>query len=95
MITRIVKLTFRPEEVPAFLEIFEGSKNAIRNFPGCRHLELLRADFIFFTYSRWDDESALEQYRNSKLFQGTWARTKALFAARPEAWTVESLAMLD
>ena len=95
MITRIVKLTFRPEETPAFLEIFEGSKDAIRNFPGCRHLELLRAGPVFFTYSRWDDEAALEKYRRSELFQSTWSRTKALFAARPEAWTVESLALLN
>ena len=37
---RMVRMTFRPEEVPAFLENFEAHKSVIRNFPGCQHLEL-------------------------------------------------------
>ena len=53
MIKRIVKLTFRPEEVDTFMAIFEAKKVAIRTFPGCLHLELwrnLEPDNIFFTY---------------------------------------------
>lgn len=93
MIKRIVKMTFRPESVAKFKdEVFERSKAAIRAFPGCRHMELL-ADTshpnILFTLSIWDSEAALQAYRDSELFKNTWAATKALFAERAEAWSLE------
>lgn len=94
MINRIVKMTFREEEVDHFLAIFESSKAKIRNFPGVQHLELLRdlnQKNILFTYSLWESEAALEAYRNSSLFKETWAKTKPLFAAKAEAWSTESL----
>jgi heme-degrading monooxygenase HmoA len=93
MIKRIVKMTFREEGVDAFLnEVFESSKSAIRAFPGCRHMELLRFTDdprVLFTFSIWDGPEALEAYRQSELFQNTWAKTKALFAEKAEAWSVE------
>jgi quinol monooxygenase YgiN len=92
MIKRIVKMTFREETVAVFIgEVFEQSKNRIRAFPGCRHMELLQhtgTPHILFTLSMWDDEAALEMYRQSELFRSTWAQTKALFAAPAEAWSV-------
>lgn len=85
-------MTFREEEVDTFLnEVFEHSKNRIRAFPGCRHMELLRdlnKPNVLFTLSFWDDEVALEAYRQSELFQTTWTKTKILFAAKAEAWSV-------
>ncbi|MFN0176064.1 MAG: putative quinol monooxygenase [Saprospiraceae bacterium] len=93
MIKRIVKLSFREETVQKFVvEVFENSKTQIRAFEGCRHMELLRHKTrpnVFFTLSIWDDETALEAYRASALFAETWAKTKALFAEKAEAWTVE------
>lgn len=93
MIKRIVKMTFREDVVETFLnEVFEHSKDRIRAFPGCRHMELLRQKNkpnVLFTLSFWDDEAALEAYRQSELFQTTWAKTKVLFAEKAEAWTVE------
>lgn len=95
MIKRIVKMTFRPDSVAIFLnEVFEASKDRIRSFPGCRHMELLQCTddpCVLFTLSLWDDETALESYRQSELFQGTWARTRTLFARRAEAWSVRLL----
>lgn len=96
MIRRIVKLTFQADQVSTFLQIFEDSKNAIRQFEGCEHLELLRCtepDSIFFTYSYWTNEAALNAYRYSDLFKTTWAKTKVLFADKPQAWStrVESV----
>ena len=94
MITRIVKMTFKPEEVPAFLAVFEKNKKLISSFEGCTHLELLNdvaSPNIFFTYSKWNEESFLEQYRNSELFASVWKQTKILFAEKAEAWTVESI----
>lgn len=43
MITRIVKMTFREEEVEAFKALFEERKSLIRNFKGCTHLQLWQA----------------------------------------------------
>ncbi len=94
MIIRIVKMTFQPEKVNEFLEIFNSSKQFIRNSKGCTHLELLNdihSPTIFFTYSYWDSEDDLNNYRNSELFENVWSKTKVLFAEQAEAWSVEQL----
>ena len=94
MIIRVVKMTFLEERVNDFLSNFEKHKQQIRSFEGCRRLELLqqagRPD-VFFTYSWWDSESALENYRHSQLFGEVWSFTKSLFADRPEAWSLNQL----
>ncbi|MEM9821330.1 MAG: antibiotic biosynthesis monooxygenase family protein [Bacteroidota bacterium] len=92
MIKRIVKLTFAIEKVPQFLAIFEQSRLNIRRFPGCNYLEVWRdkdQPNVFFTYSFWENEAALDKYRHSALFRETWQQTKKLFADKPMAWTVE------
>jgi len=84
-------MTFREDAVAAFTALFEERRQLIRDFPGCRHLELWQdaGDArIFFTYSLWESETHLDHYRFSGLFRDTWARTKALFAAKPQAWSV-------
>lgn len=92
MIKRIVKMTFRPDGVEPFVqEVFEQSNAQIRAFPGCRHMELLQHTDdpnVLFTFSIWDNQAALDRYRQSELFQGTWAKTKALFAEKAAAWSV-------
>ena len=85
---------FEPEKIKEFLANFEANKKEIRNFEGCRHLELLRDKNNtnrFFTYSHWADEDALENYRHSDLFKGIWAETKVMFNEKPEAWSVEGV----
>jgi quinol monooxygenase YgiN len=92
MVTRLVKMTFRPDAVETFLAVFREVRPRIRAVEGCTHLELWRdtADpAVFFTYSVWDGPEHLEAYRRSALFQATWPRTKVLFAAPAQAWTVE------
>lgn len=87
-------MTFRPEEVDRFLELFAGWEPRIRAFPGCRHLELLRgtdAPHVFFTYSRWDSEADLEAYRHSEVFATVWPTVKGLFAAPAEAWSTQRM----
>jgi quinol monooxygenase YgiN len=91
MIVRIVKMTFRPEEVWRFQELFDAWMPQIRSFPGCLYLELLHDEMdpcIFFTYSQWERPEDLEQYRNSPVFASVWPTVKTLFAAPAEAWTV-------
>ena len=94
MFTRIVKMEFRKEEIVSFLASFELVKRKIRDFPGCEHLKLLRDKndpTIFFTYSKWNTEVALEAYRNSDLFKGVWATTKPKFRSKAEAWSVDEV----
>jgi len=98
MIVRIVQMTFRPEEVDAFTTLFNERKELIRHFAGCSHLELWQDKNIpnvFFTYSHWESETALDHYRFSDLFKDTWAKTKALFADKPKAWSVNSIVMVE
>ncbi|MEL6274095.1 MAG: 3-dehydroquinate synthase [Bacteroidota bacterium] len=97
MIHRLVKLSFNAEETASFETIFKNSREHIRNMEGCLHLECWRDvndHTIYYTYSRWIDEAALNAYRNSDFFQATWAKTKALFRARPEAFSAEQLSDL-
>lgn len=85
---------FRPGEREAFLDIFNASKHLIRQFEGCQHLRLFNEaglPDVFFTYSVWSSTAHLEAYRNSELFQTTWAATKALFAEKARAWSMEEL----
>ena len=92
MIKRIVKLTFQEDKVNDFIKIFEKSKSKIKANKGCHHVELLQVmkdSNIFFTFSIWDDEAALNNYRHSLLFEKVWAETKALFSDKPEAWSVQ------
>jgi quinol monooxygenase YgiN len=91
MITRIVKMTFRNEEIQNFLMVFNANKQFIAGSEGCRSLELLNvagSPGIFFTISEWDSEEHLNAYRNSELFERVWGKTKQLFADKPEAWTL-------
>ena len=81
-----------------FRRLVETKKYDIRAFEGCEFLELYRDKHntnVFFTYSFWNTEADLENYRNSNLFKSVWAKTKPLFNAKPEAWSVDKLATLD
>ena len=98
MFIRIVKMTFDSTKVELFLENFNKNKEKIRNFEGCRLLELYRdknTPIIFFSYSYWDSEKQLENYRNSELFKAVWAKTKVLFSDKPEAWSVDKFESLQ
>ncbi len=93
MITRIVKLTFKKEHILEFIAIWKESKAKIAAFEGCHFVEMLHSkdpENVCFTYSIWDHEEALNNYRHSELFQKVWAKTKILFDGKPEAWSTES-----
>jgi len=97
MFVRIVKMSFNPLKIDEFLESFETKKVHIRNFEGCQFLELYRDKHntnVFFTYSFWDTETDLENYRHSELFKDVWAHTKPLFNDKPEAWSVDKITSL-
>lgn len=97
MFTRIVKMSFETSKIETFLENFNKSKEGIRNFKGCRLLEIYRDKNnpnIFFSYSRWESEHDLNSYRNSDFFKNIWKETKLLFNDKPQAWSVDTIESL-
>lgn len=89
---------FYKQNVEVFLENFNNTKTNIRTFEGCTFLQLYRDKkdpSIFFTYSHWESEEALENYRKSELFKTVWSKVKPLFSIRPEAWSVDALETLE
>jgi len=84
-------MEFRPEHVDDFLAHFDTIKSLIRNFPGVQHLELHRdasQSNVFYTYSKWNGESDLEAYRESELFNVTWAQVQLWFREKPQAFSL-------
>ena len=91
-------MSFEPERVNDFIDIFNASKNLIKMFPGCLALSLFREkgkENIMYTWSIWENEDALEKYRASELFTHTWSKTKKLFNAPPLAYSLEPLMEAD
>lgn len=87
-------MSFHNDKVEEFKKIFSDNWKYIASFKGCSHVELLQDKIhpnVFFTYSIWQNEADLEDYRNSELFENVWSKTKVLFNAKPEAWSVQQL----
>ncbi|MBR9860368.1 antibiotic biosynthesis monooxygenase [bacterium] len=91
MILRVVKMTFRPEEVEGFLEYLDTIKHKIESRPGLVNLRIYRDTNnknVVFTLSTWLDSEHLNLYRKSELFAEVWPKTKALFSDKAEAWSL-------
>jgi len=94
MLKRIVKLSIQNNKKTQFIDLFEKNHHLISSFKGCISVELVQdvnANNIFFTYSLWENENALNNYRNSILFKGIWSETKTFFCDKPEAWSLKSI----
>jgi heme-degrading monooxygenase HmoA len=81
-------MSFQPEKVDSFLQLFSRVAGYIRTFPGCQRLELLADqtdEQVFTTYSIWDSQHDLDEYRRSPLFDDTWRRTREMFSDSPSA----------
>ena len=92
MIHRIVKMTFIPEKIQTFLDIFHASSHLIRGFEGCIEMHLYRDAHmpnVYFTFSIWESEEQLNKYRNSKIFREIWTKTKINFSEKAEAYSID------
>lgn len=88
VLIRLVHLTIAPAKVDEFLAHFDEKSDEIRAFDGCEHLELWQSERYpgrMTTFSKWQDEEALDDYRRSILFKETWSTVKPLFAAPAQA----------
>lgn len=91
---RIVKMTFKPEYCDGFEAYFNEIKEQVGNQPGCFGVKLLKdisGNGVYFTYSFWENETALNAYRETPLFGSVWPTVKAWFGAKPEAWSTQIL----
>lgn len=94
MIARQVTMHFRPDKLQEFLELFNQYSLQIGRFQGCRFLNLIQdADMpnIVHTYSIWESEHHLNNYRFSELFKTVWPATKALFEQPAKAKSLHLL----
>ncbi|WP_109831775.1 putative quinol monooxygenase [Reichenbachiella versicolor] len=83
MIVRIVRLDFVDGGKEKFFGLLDEVGVKIRNQPGCTHLEILEdvhKKSHVITYSYWESEEDLNNYRNSLFFRGVWPQIKALLA---------------
>lgn len=90
--TRLVKLTLKEEHINDFIQHFDTVKEQINAFPGCKGMRLLRdknTPHIVFTYSEWEKDEDLENYKKSELFGNVWPTVKNWFDAKAEAWSTE------
>lgn len=87
---RIVKMTFKQEHCQEFESYFDEIKDEVGNQPGCSGVKLLKdisKSGVYFTYSYWRSEEALNAYRFTPLFGEVWPKVKAWFDDKPEAWS--------
>lgn len=92
MIIRIVKLTIDPAKKEVFEKVFHNNKDGIASFDGCYSTELLQDiqfNNVYFTYSKWESEEHLNNYRHSDLFKGIWKQAKETFCSPPKAWSLK------
>lgn len=83
---------FNEEDVEHFLKYFESIRTQIEAMPGMLNLKLYQDDKnnnVLFTISSWLNEQHLNNYRKSELFGVVWPKTKAMFAEKPEAWSLK------
>ena len=94
MITRIVRLTIQENHIDDFAVFSEQIKTTIQSFSGCSELKILHNNYkpeIFMTYSIWDNEAALNEYRKSEFFLKIWPKAKLWFSAKPSAETFSTV----
>lgn len=93
MITRIVKLRFEENKIDEFLVFFDTIKHIVNEFPGCYGMKLYQdidEPTIVMTYSHWEAQENLDNYRNSEAFGAIWPKIKPWFSTKPEAWSVQA-----
>ena len=94
MIVRIVRMKVSESDVSVFQRYFNNSFSDIRSFPGCNELALytdVNDKGVVITFSRWESEAHLNDYRDSDVFKSTWEHVKPLFIAKPEAFSMTEL----
>ena len=91
-VLRIVKMEFEEELVHDFDALFGKIQSDIEAMPGCERVIVMKSSGspnTRTTLSWWAHEDDLNNYRKSALFGEVWPQTKAKFAGKPLAWSVD------
>lgn len=91
MLHRFVRMSFKQECIEEFENMFNEIQSKIESFEGCHSVILLADDKeknIFMTFSLWENEKALDNYRHSEFFTKTWTKTKLMFNDKPKAFSM-------
>ncbi|NBX38554.1 MAG: antibiotic biosynthesis monooxygenase [Flavobacteriia bacterium] len=94
MIFRIVRLKFQPEKCASFEKAFSEKRQRVVGFSGCHSLKLLKETTnptVFYTFSCWENEAALDSYRTSEVFRDLWSTIKPWFAEKAQAWSMNGI----
>lgn len=94
MVTRLVRMRFRPDAVEEFLTLYRIVNPVIRGQPGCLSVQLVREiddPASFATWSVWENTAALDAYRRSVFFREFWPQVRALFREPAEAVSFEEV----
>jgi hypothetical protein len=85
-------MQIKDTEIENFVSLVKTIRNKILSSEGCTQVNILedkQNPSTFFSYSLWNSEQDLENYRNSELFKGVWSEAKALFSEPAQAWSVQ------
>ena len=95
MITRVVRLTLRPDiNSEAFEEIYRKRNPYTKGVKGCRSVKVMKDvndDHVHYTLSAWDRNEDLEAYRQSDYFAETWPMVKALLDQKAQAFSMTEM----
>lgn len=90
-IVRIVRLTFKQENLNDFRHFFRETSPRIKSFEGCMELQSFQDNElpnVVYTLSRWTSAEHLERYRQSDFFKTTWEKVSRWFDDKPQAFTL-------
>lgn len=91
MLLRIVRLELQKEKVQDFVQLFKENKEKIASSAGCHHLEMCtdaKYPHVIYTFSKWDSEDSLNNYRKSDFFSILWPQITALFSGKPQVFSL-------
>jgi quinol monooxygenase YgiN len=92
---RIVRLAFAIEKRDDFIKVFKKHQLSMKDrFEGCLSLEAFedkKHPGVFFTFSVWKEEAALEKYRSSEYFREIWSTIKPWFSEKAQAWSLDKI----
>ncbi len=90
MIVRIVHMFFRPHALEQLMPLIHRQLRNVMSHPGCLAVKLFRdtsdPDHLC-TFSIWEDQEALDDYRQSDHFIEVWSTLKSHFAKPPQAYS--------
>ncbi len=94
MILRVVKLKVDPRKMEAFQLFMENLHDEKLRLNGCLHFDFFNErqnPNIFYSYTIWEHEKFLKQYKKTDLFKEVVQTLRELCIDEPQAWTIQNV----